>query len=213
MTIKYDMKLDYKDSRGNTALDMACIRGFGSPLDITETWSFQIGFQTDEKTLYTDFIENSNDLEQFDKRMKKLGDGATTFEVTRRCASVLKLLKAKKEDGTYIISLKKVKKYKGRNNPLHWAVHWRDLGLIELLYLENPELLLKENREGKTPFELIFSAFPEPEDCYDNQYSKYWIEDETKIDTEKKNLLRKKRNKFLGTSNLKSTIQDNSEVN
>ena len=55
------------------------------------------------------------------------------------------------------------------------------MGLIELLYLENPELIFKENREGKIPFELLFSAFPEFEDSYDKKYSKYWVENEADV--------------------------------
>ena len=102
MTLQYDLKLTYEDHRGNTPLDMACIRGFGNPTESNETWNFTIGGQEGRSNQFSG-VNVSPDIQKEIETIEKQG---TKFEMTRRCACVLKLIQAKKDDGTKLIDLK-----------------------------------------------------------------------------------------------------------
>lgn len=131
ISIKFNSRIDSKDRQGNTPLDLACIRGFSEFANEVSSYAFQ------------------------DK-------DASTVQITRRAFCAIKLLRARDQDGKKMINLQTIRFRTNKvNTPLHWAMYWKDVHLAEILFLENPEMILCENSDGKLPTDLIFYPYPD----------------------------------------------------
>jgi ankyrin repeat protein len=125
------MEVVRHDANDDTALDLACIRGFDH--HCAETY------------LDENYFPNKP-------------EGEKAFNTTKRFQIVKRLLEYTDHEGRrpFLITNSSIKS--GFNTPLHWAFYWADIDLVEILYKCNPALIFKINRNKQIPFDIALQA-------------------------------------------------------
>jgi extradiol dioxygenase family protein len=116
-----------KDINGDTALDIACIRGF----DNNENETYEDKFF---------FPENP--------------EGQRSRKTSKRFQVIKRLLDFRDNNGKAAFLINRDTLRDRMNTPLHWAIYWSDIDTAERVFCEFPGQLFYSNNEEQIPFDM-----------------------------------------------------------